>query len=134
MYANNIASVMSGMLLEKFNSKRIQEYKNPECDFTSFNVGDTVAVGTSIVEGANTRIQQFQGICIAKVSRGLASSFIVRKLTTSGDSIEKNFKVYLSAIKYIKLIKRGKVRRAKLYYLRNRSTKMSRIKESFVNA
>lgn len=90
MQSYNIFGCMSGALLEKFNNKKIAEYKNPECDFSSFNVGDTVVVGTRIVEGANTRIQQFQGICIAKVCRSIASSFIVRKLTTSGDSIEKN--------------------------------------------
>ena len=125
---------MSNQLLAKFNSKKIQEYKNPECDFNSFNVGDTVVVGTNIVEGATTRVQQFQGVCIAKVSREIGSSFIVRKLATSGDAIEKNFKIYLSAIQYVKVLKRGKVRRAKLYYLRSRSAKMSRIQESFTGA
>jgi large subunit ribosomal protein L19 len=122
---------MSVSLLQKFTSKKINEYKNPECDFSSFNVGDTVVVGTNIIEGTTTRVQQFQGVCIAKVNRDIASSFIVRKLTTSGDAIEKNFKIYLSSIQYVKVLKRGKVRRAKLYYLRNRSAKMSRIKESF---
>jgi large subunit ribosomal protein L19 len=127
---NNYVEAMSN-LLEKFNNKQIQEYKNPECDFTSFNVGDTVNVGVSIREGVNIRVQQFQGTCIAKKSRGLASSFIVRKLTTSGDAVERNFKVYLSSIDYIKVVKRGAVRRAKLYYLRDRSSKQSRIKEKF---
>lgn len=122
---------MSSFLLEKFNNKKIQEYKKPECDFSSFNVGDTVVVGTNIVEGATTRVQQFKGVCIAKVNRGVASSFIVRKLTTSGDAIEKNFKIYLSSIQYVTVLKRGRVRRAKLYYLRSRSAKMSRIQESF---
>ena len=122
---------MSSFLLEKFNNKKIQEYTNSECNFTSFNVGDTVVVGTNITEGTTTRVQQFQGVCISKVNRSVASSFIVRKLTTSGDAIEKNFKIYLSSIQYVKVLKRGRVRRAKLFSLRNRSAKMSRIKESF---
>ncbi|MFT4967453.1 MAG: large subunit ribosomal protein L19 [Candidatus Deianiraeaceae bacterium] len=118
-------------LLEKFTKKKITEYTSIECDFNSFNVGDTVNVGVSIKEGANIRVQNFQGICIAKRSRGISSSFIVRKLTTSGDAIEKNFKIFLSSIDSVKVIKRGVVRRARLYYLRNRSAKQSRIKEKF---
>lgn len=118
-------------LLQKFNEKKVQEYKKDSCDFNSFNVGDTVNVGITIREGTNTRVQQFQGTCIAKKSRGIASSFIVRKLTTSGDAVEKNFKVYLSSIEFIETVKRGAVRRAKLYYLRDRSSKQSRIKEKF---
>lgn len=118
-------------LLEQFNKKKIQEYAKPNCDFKSFNVGDTVNVGVTISEGTNTRVQQFQGICIAKRNKGIASSFIIRKLTTSGDAIEKTFQVYLSGIESIELVKRGAVRRAKLYYLRNRSAKQSRIKEKF---
>ncbi len=118
-------------LLEKFTKKKITEYTSIECDFNSFNVGDTVNVGVSIKEGSNIRVQNFQGICIAKRSRGISSSFIVRKLTTSGDAIEKNFKIFLSSIDSVKVIKRGVVRRARLYYLRNRSAKQSRIKEKF---
>lgn len=120
-------------LLEKFNVKRISEYKNAKCDFASFSVGDLVNVGVTIREGSNTRVQNFEGTCIAKKNRGIASAFVVRKLTTSGDAIERNFKVYLSSIESITLIKKGAVRRAKLYYLRNRSAKQSRIKEKFEN-
>lgn len=120
-------------LLEKFNQKKIAEYTKESCDFKSFNVGDTVTVGTIIQEGANTRVQQFQGLCIAKKSRGVASSFIVRKLSTSGDAVEKNFKIFLSAIESVVVLKRGVVRRAKLYYLRDRSAKGSRIKEKFTS-
>lgn len=120
-------------LLEKFNDKKIQEYKKQSCDFASFRVGDTLNVGVIISEGVTTRTQFFQGTCIAKVNRGIASSFIVRKLTTSGDAVEKQFKVYLSSIESIEVVKRGAVRRAKLYYLRNRSAKQSRIKEKFVS-
>ena len=120
-------------LLQKFNDKKIQEYKKDACDFTSFRVGDTVNVGVLISEGTTTRTQYFQGTCIGKVNRGVASSFAVRKLTTSGDAVEKQFKIYLSAIESVEVIKRGAVRRAKLYYLRNRSAKQSRIKEKFVS-
>ena len=118
-------------LLAKFNQKKIVEYKKEKCDFNSFNVGDTINVGVSITEGTNVRVQQFQGTCIAKRNRGLSTSFVVRKLTTNGDAIERNFKVYLSSIEFIEVLKRGLVRRAKLYYLRNRSAKQSRIKEKF---
>jgi ribosomal protein L19 len=82
-------------LLQKFNDKKIQEYKKDTCDFTSFRVGDTVNVGVLISEGTTTRTQYFQGTCIGKVNRGVASSFAVRKLTTSGDAVEKQFKIYL---------------------------------------
>ncbi len=120
-------------LLQKFNDKKIQEYKKDACDFSSFRVGDTVNVGVIISEGTTVRTQQFQGSCIAKVKRGVASSFTVRKLTTSGDAVEKQFKIYLSSLEFVQVIKRGAVRRAKLYYLRNRSAKQSRIKEKFVS-
>ena len=118
-------------LLEMFNQKKIAEYKKEKCAFNSFSVGDTVNVGVSITEGTNVRVQQFQGTCIAKRSRGISTSFVVRKLTTSGDAVERNFKIYLSSIEFIDVVKRGVVRRAKLYYLRNRSAKQSRIKEKF---
>lgn len=97
----------------------------------TFASGDTVIVNVNIVEGERKRVQAFEGVVIAKRNRGLNSSFIVRKIS-SGEGVERTFQTYSPAIASIELKRRGDVRRAKLYYLRERSGKSARIKEKLV--
>ena len=95
---------------------------------TDFSPGDTIKVGVKIVEGKRERIQYFEGVCIAKKSRDLNSSFTVRKISF-GEGVERTFPLYGTLIDSIKVIRSGKVRRAKLYYLRDRTGKSARIAE-----
>ena len=94
----------------------------------SFAPGDTVIVSVSVVEGTRKRVQAYEGVVIAKRNRGLNSAFIVRKIS-SGEGVERTFQLYSPLIASIEVKRRGDVRRAKLYYLRNRSGKSARIKE-----
>ena len=93
-----------------------------------FAPGDTVVVNVNVVEGNRKRVQAYEGVVIAKRNRGLNSSFIVRKIS-SGEGIERTFQTYSPLIASIEVKRRGDVRRAKLYYLRDRSGKSARIKE-----
>ena len=93
-----------------------------------FAPGDTVIVNVSVVEGTRKRLQAFEGVVIAKRNRSLNSSFIVRKIS-SGEGVERTFQTYSPLIASIEVKRRGDVRRAKLYYLRQRSGKSARIKE-----
>ena len=95
---------------------------------TEFAPGDTVIVSVNVVEGARKRAQAFEGVVIARRNRGLNSSFIVRKIS-SGEAVERTFQLYSTQIASIEVKRRGDVRRAKLYYLRDRSGKSARIKE-----
>jgi large subunit ribosomal protein L19 len=97
-----------------------------------FAPGDTVVVNVNVVEGARKRVQAFEGVVIAKRNRGLNSSFIVRKIS-SGEAVERTFQLYSPQIAGIQVKRCGDVRRAKLYYLRNRSGKSARIKEKLVS-
>jgi large subunit ribosomal protein L19 len=94
----------------------------------SFAPGDTVIVSVNVVEGTRKRVQAYEGVVIAKRNRGLNSSFIVRKIS-SGEGVERTFQLYSPLIASIEVKRRGDVRRAKLYYLRQRSGKSARIKE-----
>jgi len=94
----------------------------------SFAPGDTVVVGVNVVEGTRKRVQLFEGVVIAKRNRGLNSAFTVRKIS-SGEGVERTFQTYSPLIASIELKRRGDVRRAKLYYLRERSGKSARIRE-----
>jgi large subunit ribosomal protein L19 len=93
-----------------------------------FAPGDTVAVGVNVVEGDRKRVQLFEGVVIARKNRGLNSSFIVRKIS-SGEGVERTFQLHSPLIDTIEVKRRGNVRRAKLFYLRERSGKSARIKE-----
>ena len=104
-------------------NKILSEKKIPE-----FYPGDVVKVGVRITEGKKERIQYFEGVCIAKKSRDLNSSFTVRKISF-GEGVERTFPLYGTVIDTIKVIRSGKVRRAKLYYLRDRTGKSARIAE-----
>ena len=92
-----------------------------------FAPGDTVAVGVNVVEGDRKRVQVFEGVVIARKNRGLNSSFIVRKIS-SGEGVERTFQLHSPLIDSIEVKRRGNVRRAKLFYLRERSGKSARIK------
>tara|TARA_Y100000996_G_C22189293_1_gene506261 strand:- start:40 stop:549 length:510 start_codon:yes stop_codon:yes gene_type:complete len=105
--------------VEKITSKK----KIPE-----FFPGDTVRIGVKIVEGKRARIQNFEGVCIAKKNRNINSSFTVRKVSF-GEGVERTFALYSPIVSSIKVIRSGKVRRAKLYYLRDREGKSARIAE-----
>jgi large subunit ribosomal protein L19 len=94
----------------------------------NFAPGDTVIVSVNVVEGDKKRTQAFEGVVIAKRNKGLNSSFIVRKVA-SGEGVERTFQTYSPSIAAIEIKRRGDVRRAKLYYLRDRSGKSARIKE-----
>jgi len=110
--------------INRFNVKKIlAEKKIPE-----FFPGDIVKVGVRITEGKRDRVQYFEGVCIAKKSRDINSSFTVRKISF-GEGVERTFALYSSIIDSIKVIRSGKVRRAKLYYLRERTGKSARIAE-----
>ena len=95
---------------------------------TDFSPGDTIKVGVKIVEGKRERIQYFEGVCIAKKNRDINSSFTVRKISF-GEGVERTFALYSPNVDSIKVIRSGKVRRAKLYYLRDRKGKSARIAE-----
>ncbi len=97
----------------------------------SFAPGDTVIVNVNVVEGERKRVQAYEGVVIAKRNRGLNSSFIVRKIS-AGEGVERTFQTYSPSVASIELKRRGDVRRAKLYYLRERSGKSARIKEKLV--
>ena len=103
--------------------KIIAEKKLPE-----FFAGDIIKVGVRITEGKRDRIQYFEGVCIAKKNRDLNSSFTVRKISF-GEGVERTFALYSPIVNSIKVIRSGKVRRAKLYYLRDRTGKSARIAE-----
>ena len=110
--------------INQFNVKQIlTEKKIPD-----FFTGDVVKVGVRITEGKKERVQYFEGVCIAKKNRGLNSSFTVRKISF-GEGVERTFPLYGTLIDSIKVIRSGKVRRAKLYYLRDRTGKSARIAE-----
>jgi len=94
----------------------------------AFAPGDTVIVNVNVVEGDRKRVQAFEGVVISKRNRGLNSNFIVRKIS-SGEGVERTFQTYSPLIASIEVKRRGDVRRAKLYYLRDRSGKSARIKE-----
>ena len=95
---------------------------------TDFSPGDTIKVGVKIIEGKKERIQYFEGVCIAKKNRDINSSFTVRKISF-GEGVERTFALYSPVVDSIKVIRSGKVRRAKLYYLRDRKGKSARIAE-----
>ena len=114
----NIEEINSASVKKILTKKKIPE----------FFAGDTLKVGVRIVEGKRERIQYFEGVCIAKKNRNINSSFTVRKISF-GEGVERTFALYSPIVGSIKVIRSGKVKRAKLYYLRNRKGKAARISE-----
>jgi large subunit ribosomal protein L19 len=113
--------------IEDINKATVQKITANK-KITDFSPGDTIKVGVKIVEGKRERIQYFEGVCIAKKNRDLNSSFTVRKISF-GEGVERTFALYSPNVDSIKVIRSGKVRRAKLYYLRDRKGKSARIAE-----
>ena len=113
--------------IEEINQHNVKKILS-EKKIPDFFPGDVVKVGVRITEGKKERIQYFEGVCIAKKNRDLNSSFTVRKISF-GEGVERTFPLYGTVIDTIKIIRSGKVRRAKLYYLRDRTGKSARIAE-----
>ena len=113
--------------IEDINKETVKKISASK-KITDFSPGDTIKVGVKIVEGKRERIQYFEGVCIAKKNRDLNSSFTVRKISF-GEGVERTFALYSPNVASIKVTRSGKVRRAKLYYLRDRKGKSARIAE-----
>ena len=114
-------------VVEKFEHEQIAKLMDGK-EIPVFAPGDTVRVAVRVVEGTRERIQNYEGVCIARKNRGLNSSFTVRKLSY-GEGVEQVFPLYSQRIASITVVRRGDVRRAKLYYLRGRTGKAARIAE-----
>ena len=114
-------------LLQKIEAEQIEKLKSARA-VPEFRAGDTLRVGVKVKEGERTRVQQFEGVCIARSNKGMGSSFTVRKISF-GEGVERVFPLYSPIIETIEVVRRGDVRRAKLYYLRGRSGKSARIAE-----
>jgi len=105
-----------------------EEIAKASQEIPTFRPGDTVRVGVKVVEGTRTRVQNFEGVCIARSNRGMGSNFTVRKMSF-GEGVERVFPLYSPNLDSIAVVRRGVVRRAKLYYLRGRTGKRARIAE-----
>lgn len=114
---------MSQQLLEELGRR---QYRT---DIPEFRVGDTVRVGVKVVEGNRERVQDFEGVVIRRRGEGINENFTVRRIASHGIGVERTFLLHAPRIDSIKVIRRGKVRRAKLYYLRGRTGKAARIRE-----
>ncbi len=114
-------------LLQKIEQEQLEKVSAGK-QFPDFKPGDTVRVNVRIIEGNNERVQAYEGLCIARRNRGLNSSFTVRKIS-HGEGVERVFPLYSPRLESIQLVRRGDVRRAKLYYIRDLSGKAARIKE-----
>ncbi len=112
-------------IIDQLNKEQIEKLGN---DIPEFGAGDTLRVHVKVTEGTRERIQVFEGICIARKNNGLQSSFTVRKISF-GEGVERIFPLYSPTLSRIELVRRGDVRRAKLYYLRGRTGKSARIAE-----
>ncbi|MEC7189878.1 MAG: 50S ribosomal protein L19 [Pseudomonadota bacterium] len=102
-------------------------------EIPEFGPGDTLKINVKVVEGSRERVQAFEGVCIGRSNRGINSSFTVRKISY-GEGVERVFPLYSPKIQAIEVVRRGDVRRAKLYYLRGRTGKAARIAEKTVRA
>lgn len=114
-------------LIEKLEKEQIEKLTEAKA-IPQFRAGDTLRVGVRVKEGERSRIQFYEGMCIARSNKGLGSSFTVRKISF-GEGVERVFPLYGPIVDSIEVVRRGDVRRAKLYYLRQRSGKSARIAE-----
>ena len=114
-------------LIQELEAEAIAAFNETKA-IPEFRPGDTLRVGVRVVEGERTRIQNYEGVCIARSNRGINSNFTVRKLSF-GEGVERVFPLYSPNVDSIEVVRRGVVRRAKLYYLRGRTGKRARIAE-----
>jgi large subunit ribosomal protein L19 len=114
-------------LIQTIEAENIAKF-NETKTVPQFRAGDTLRVGVRVVEGERTRVQNYEGVCIARSNKGMGSNFTVRKISF-GEGVERVFPLYSPNIDTIEVVRRGVVRRAKLYYLRGRSGKSARIVE-----
>lgn len=115
---------MKNRYIENFEKAQIQNKQVP-----SFKAGDTIKLGIRIVEGDKSRIQNFEGICISIRGNGVDRTFTIRKIGANNIGVEKTFPLYSESLESIEVLRIGRVRRAKLFYLRDRKGKAARIKE-----
>jgi large subunit ribosomal protein L19 len=115
---------MRNKYIENFEKAQLSEKTIPD-----FRAGDTIRLAVTIKEGNKTRIQAYEGVCIARRGQGTSETITVRKIGANGVGIERIFPIYSDSIEEIKVIRRGRVRRAKLFYLRDLAGKKARIKE-----
>ena len=118
-------------LLQTLEAEQIAKFLESK-SIPEFRAGDTLKVGVKVVEGERTRVQNYEGVCIARSNRAMGSNFTVRKISF-GEGVERVFPLYSPNIDSITVVRRGVVRRAKLYYLRGRTGKRARIAERKVN-
>ena len=114
-------------LIQELEAEAIAAFSESK-SIPEFRPGDTVRVGVRVVEGERTRVQNFEGVCIARSNRAINSNFTVRKMSF-GEGVERVFPLYSPNVESITVVRRGVVRRAKLYYLRGRTGKRARIAE-----
>ncbi|MFL2822342.1 MAG: 50S ribosomal protein L19 [Alphaproteobacteria bacterium] len=114
-------------IIEKIEKEQLEKLSSGK-NIPDFNAGDTIKVDVKVVEGTRERIQAFEGVCIARGGKGINESFTVRKISY-GEGVERVFPLFSPKISSITLVRKGKVRRAKLYYLRDRRGKAARIVE-----
>jgi large subunit ribosomal protein L19 len=114
-------------LIQELEAEAIAAFNETKA-IPEFRPGDTVRVGVRVVEGERTRVQNYEGVCIARSNRGINSNFTVRKMSF-GEGVERVFPLYSPNVESIEVVRRGVVRRAKLYYLRGRTGKRARIAE-----
>lgn len=105
------------------------EQRQYKPEIPDFRVGDTVRVGVKVVEGSRERIQEYEGVVIRRRAGGINENFTVRRIASHGIGVERTFLLHAPRVESIKVVRRGKVRRAKLYYLRGRTGKAARIRE-----
>ncbi len=115
---------MRNRYIEAYEAKQREGKSIPD-----FRAGDTLRVAVTIKEGDKTRVQNFEGVCIARRGQGTGETFIVRKIGANGIGVERIFPILSDSIDSITVVRRGRVRRAKLFYLRERKGKAARIKE-----
>jgi large subunit ribosomal protein L19 len=114
-------------LIQTLEAEQIAKFKASKT-IPDFRPGDTLRVGVRVVEGERTRVQAYEGVCIARSNKGMGSSFTVRKISF-GEGVERVFPLYSPNVESIDVVRKGVVRRAKLYYLRGRRGKSARIAE-----
>lgn len=115
---------MRNKYIEAFENAQLSEKSVPD-----FRAGDTLRVAVKIEEGGKTRIQNFEGVCIARRGQGTGETFIIRKIGANSVGVERIFPLYSDSLEEIQVLRKGKVRRSKLFYLRGRKGKAAKIKE-----